>query len=300
MIPTSTPEIRAESVAFNAATQSLTYSANAAAQDALAAGQTATDSFSYTVADAAGATSTATVTVTVTGVNDAPVAVADSIAVNENATTANLVPLLLANDTDVDAGDTRRVGGIQRRDAVAHLLGERRGAGCARRGSDGDRQLQLHGGRCRRSDFYRNRDGDCYRRERRAGSGGRQHRGERERHHGEPGAAAAWERHRRGRGRYAQHHRRQYCGDDRLGGIQRRDAVAHLLGERRGAGCARRGSDGDRQLQLHGGRCRRSDFYRNRDGDCYRRKRRAGSGGRQHRGERERDDGQPGSAAAGE
>src|SRR5213592_4487611 len=122
MIPTSTPEIRAESVAFNAATQSLTYSANAAAQDALAAGQTATDSFSYTVADAAGATSTATVTVTVTGVNDAPVALADSVAVNENATTANLVPLLLSNDTDVDAGDTRRVSAVNTTGTIERLL----------------------------------------------------------------------------------------------------------------------------------------------------------------------------------
>src|SRR5207247_3783653 len=99
-------------VVFNAATQSLTYSANAAAQDALAAGQTATDSFSYTVADSYGATSSATVTVTVAGVNDAPVAVADSVAVNENATTANLVPLLLANDTDVDVGDTRSITAV--------------------------------------------------------------------------------------------------------------------------------------------------------------------------------------------
>ncbi len=99
-------------VAFNAATQTLIYLADAASQDALAAGQTATDSFNYTVADSHGAASTATVTVTVTGVNDAPVAAADSVAVNENATTANLVPLLLANDTDVDTGDTRSITAV--------------------------------------------------------------------------------------------------------------------------------------------------------------------------------------------
>jgi Ca2+-binding RTX toxin-like protein len=46
------------------------YAANADSQDLLAPGQTAQDSFSYTVRDAAGATSTATVTVTVTGVAD--------------------------------------------------------------------------------------------------------------------------------------------------------------------------------------------------------------------------------------
>src|SRR5262249_55526881 len=60
-------------VGFNVATQTLTYSADAAVQDALGAGQTATDSFGYTIADSQGASSSATVTVTVTGVNDAPV-----------------------------------------------------------------------------------------------------------------------------------------------------------------------------------------------------------------------------------
>src|SRR5207248_1467444 len=78
-------------VAFNAGTQTLTYAANATAQDALRQGQTALDTFTYTMADAMGATSTATVTMTVAGVNDAPVASADAISVTENATTANLV-----------------------------------------------------------------------------------------------------------------------------------------------------------------------------------------------------------------
>jgi VCBS repeat-containing protein len=59
-------------VVFDAAAQSLIYFADADAQDALREGQTATDSFTYTIADAAGLTSTATVTVTVNGVdNDA-------------------------------------------------------------------------------------------------------------------------------------------------------------------------------------------------------------------------------------
>ena len=99
-------------VSFDAVALTLTYTADSASQNALGAGASATDTFSYTIADAAGATSSATVTMTVTGVNDAPVAVADSVAVNENATTANLVPLLLANDTDVDAGDTRSVTAV--------------------------------------------------------------------------------------------------------------------------------------------------------------------------------------------
>src|SRR5204863_7275657 len=83
-----------------------------ASQDALAARYTPTRRSSDMVADSYGATSSATVTVTVTGVNDAPVAVADSVAVNENATTANLVPLLLANDSDVDTGDTRSITAV--------------------------------------------------------------------------------------------------------------------------------------------------------------------------------------------
>src|SRR5262249_44434872 len=50
---------------------SYTYDPNGAFE-ALAPGETATDSFTYTVTDAAGATSAATVTITITGVNDAP------------------------------------------------------------------------------------------------------------------------------------------------------------------------------------------------------------------------------------
>src|SRR5262249_19153095 len=47
-------------------------------------GQTATDSFSYTVVDSQGATSSTTVTITITGVNDAPVAVADTGTTDED------------------------------------------------------------------------------------------------------------------------------------------------------------------------------------------------------------------------
>jgi Ca2+-binding RTX toxin-like protein len=59
-------------VVFDAATQSLRYFADADAQDALRQGQSAADTFTYTIADSAGLTSTATVTVTVNGIdNDA-------------------------------------------------------------------------------------------------------------------------------------------------------------------------------------------------------------------------------------
>ena len=41
----------------------------------------------------------------ITAVNDAPVAVVDTVAVNEDATTSNLWGVLLGNDIDVDKGD---------------------------------------------------------------------------------------------------------------------------------------------------------------------------------------------------
>ncbi|HEY9239154.1 MAG TPA: Ig-like domain-containing protein [Burkholderiaceae bacterium] len=52
---------------------SYTYLADRAAAQALAAGQTATEQFVYTVRDTAGATSSTTLTLTITGTNDAPV-----------------------------------------------------------------------------------------------------------------------------------------------------------------------------------------------------------------------------------
>lgn len=68
--------------------------------------QTLADTFSYTVRDAAGATATTTLTLTIQGANDAPVAVADARRVGENE---SVLINVLANDTDVDAGDTLRL-----------------------------------------------------------------------------------------------------------------------------------------------------------------------------------------------
>ena len=68
-----------------AADGTYTYIADQSAADDLDASDTATDVFTYTVSD--GMTSdTATLTITITGVNDAPVAVNDTDAVNEDAT----------------------------------------------------------------------------------------------------------------------------------------------------------------------------------------------------------------------
>lgn len=78
------------------------YSYVADSANALAFGMTATDTFTYTIKDADGLVSnTATLTITVTGTNDAPVAINDSLTVNEGDTvTANVIT---ANDTDAES-----------------------------------------------------------------------------------------------------------------------------------------------------------------------------------------------------
>jgi VCBS repeat-containing protein len=58
------------SLVFDASTQNLRYVADHDSFDALAPGQTAVDTFTYTVTDSGGLTSTATVSVTVTGIAD--------------------------------------------------------------------------------------------------------------------------------------------------------------------------------------------------------------------------------------
>lgn len=60
--------------------------------------------FSYSIVDSAGVTATGRVTVNVAPVNDAPVAVADQVAVGEDGSTFS-IGALLANDVDVDPGD---------------------------------------------------------------------------------------------------------------------------------------------------------------------------------------------------
>ena len=84
-----------------------TYVADQSAADDLDAGDTATDSFTYTISDGE-ATDTATLVITVTGVNDAPVAVNDTDAVNEDATVTRTTgsSLLMADDSDADDDDS--------------------------------------------------------------------------------------------------------------------------------------------------------------------------------------------------
>ncbi|MEM7058901.1 MAG: Ig-like domain-containing protein, partial [Pseudomonadota bacterium] len=70
----------------------------------LADGETALDTFTYTVTDGNGGQDTATVTVTITGANDGPDALPDSATVGEDDTTPTTIDLT-ANDTDPDLSD---------------------------------------------------------------------------------------------------------------------------------------------------------------------------------------------------
>ena len=86
---------------------SYTYVADQSAADDLDASDTATDSFTYTISDGT-ATDTATLIITVTGINDAPAAVNDTDAVNEDATVTRTSGdnLLMADDSDADDDDS--------------------------------------------------------------------------------------------------------------------------------------------------------------------------------------------------
>jgi VCBS repeat-containing protein len=86
--------------------------------NALAQGQAVTDVFTYIMADGSGATSSASLILTVTGANDAPVGIDDNnagdplIETGTSAGDSSASGNVLANDTDVDAGDTRTVTAI--------------------------------------------------------------------------------------------------------------------------------------------------------------------------------------------
>ena len=86
-----------------AADGSYTYAANTPAANALAVGETVTDTFSYTISDGNGGTDTADLVITVTGTNDGPTAVDDTATTDEDAAVLNID--LLGDDTDPD-GDT--------------------------------------------------------------------------------------------------------------------------------------------------------------------------------------------------
>ena len=76
---------------------------------ALRPGQTAYDTFQYTVSDTSGATSTTQVMITVRGRNDGPVAVNDAYNTSEDDVLQVPAPGVLGNDTDLDAGEVLTV-----------------------------------------------------------------------------------------------------------------------------------------------------------------------------------------------
>ena len=90
---------------------SVTYSASTGFES-LSQGETATETFDYTVSDQHGSTDQAEATVTIVGVNDTPVASDDQIVVSEEQILEAADTLLLANDTDVDHNSQLKVSGV--------------------------------------------------------------------------------------------------------------------------------------------------------------------------------------------
>ena len=85
-------------VTVNADNDTVDYDPNGAFES-LGGGETAIDTFTYTVTDGNGGTDTATVTVTVTGANDDPVAVDDTASVGEDDTTPTTINLTATTPT---------------------------------------------------------------------------------------------------------------------------------------------------------------------------------------------------------
>ncbi|WP_373525547.1 Ig-like domain-containing protein, partial [Nostoc sp.] len=83
------------------ADKTLTYNPNAKFE-ALAGGKNGYDSFNYTISDGI-STSTAKVSLTIKGVNDAPVAVHDTVTTARNTAVRIQASTLLANDRDIDS-----------------------------------------------------------------------------------------------------------------------------------------------------------------------------------------------------
>ena len=97
-----------------AANGSYTYVANKDAADALDPGDVVTDTFNYTVSDGQGETDIAVLTITVNGINDTPVADAEtgSVDISQTLTVTDGTSDLLHGDTDADASASLRVSSI--------------------------------------------------------------------------------------------------------------------------------------------------------------------------------------------
>jgi VCBS repeat-containing protein len=85
--------------------------------ESLGVGQTASDTFTYTVSDGKGGMSTAAVTLTLNGVNDAPIGLNDSATTNEdNPVTINV----LGNDSDIE-GDSLSIQSVNTTGTVGQV-----------------------------------------------------------------------------------------------------------------------------------------------------------------------------------
>ena len=166
------------------------YNSAAAVQALRLATDTLANTFNYTVKDAAVLPSVTTLKITITGANDAPVAVLDTAAATEDVTLmTTALTGVLANDIDVDGGDTKTVSAMDfgsvagtvgsgvtglygtltlSADAL-HLPGRQTGCRGPGRGPDRHRGLPLHHQRHGRRHVIDNADVHHQRRERWAG-----------------------------------------------------------------------------------------------------------------------------------
>lgn len=119
--------------------------ANPAVQ-ALAAGATATDTFTYAVTDDQGVTRFTTLTITIIGVNDAPIAEPDvaAIAAGGTAVTGDLTPGGSGQDRDVD-GDPIQVIGFANSSGAMGSVGSGSVLGTSLPGSFGSLQVAADG-----------------------------------------------------------------------------------------------------------------------------------------------------------
>ncbi len=90
---------------------------------ALSAGTTVTDIFTYALFDGEGGTAYTTLTLTISGQNDAPLAQADSHALNagDNAAGGDLTPGTIGQDSDTD-GDPLTVVSFTNADGASGVV----------------------------------------------------------------------------------------------------------------------------------------------------------------------------------
>ncbi|WP_158262484.1 MULTISPECIES: beta strand repeat-containing protein [Pirellulaceae] len=87
----------------------------------LAEGESTVETVSYTATDSSAGTATADVEISITGVNDAPIATDDAYATESDTALSLTVTGVLANDTDVDNGDTMTITAVN---GVAEDVGQ--------------------------------------------------------------------------------------------------------------------------------------------------------------------------------